>query len=106
PEPDASTARGSVLLPRSPGNDPRAIAACLRRPSDAFTPEDAARVTCPTLVIIGDRDFAGPPEPLVDALPDAQLVVLRGIDHFRTPSEFDCIDAALDFVEAVPPRAA
>ena len=60
-------------------------------------------MTCPTLVIIGDRDFAGPPEPLVDALPAAQLVVLRGVDHFRTPSEFDCIDAALEFVEAVPP---
>ena len=104
-EPDDITARVFVQLARSAGNDPRAIAACLRRPSDAFTPEDAARVTCPTLVIIGDRDFAGPPEPLVDALPDAQLVVLRGIDHFRTPSEFDCIDAALEFVEAVPPPA-
>ena len=44
-------------------------------------------------------------EPLVEALPDAQLVVLRGVDHFRTPSEFDCIDAALEFVEAVPPPA-
>ena len=104
-EPDDIASRVFVQLARSAGNDPQAIAACLRRPSDAFTPADAARVTCPTLVIIGDRDFAGPPEPLVDALPDAQLVVLRGIDHFRTPSEFDCIDAALEFVEAVPPPA-
>ena len=29
-------------------------------------------------------------------------MVLRGVDHFRTPSEFDCIDAALEFVDAVP----
>jgi pimeloyl-ACP methyl ester carboxylesterase len=94
-----------VQLARSAGNDPRAIAACLRRPSEPFTREDAGRVACPTLVIIGDRDFAGPPEPLVEALPDAQLVVLRGIDHFRAPSEFDCIDAALEFVDAVPPPA-
>jgi pimeloyl-ACP methyl ester carboxylesterase len=92
-----------VALARSAGNDPLAMAACLRRPSEPFTPDDAARVTCPTLVVIGDRDFAGPPEPLVEALPDAQLVVLRGIDHFRAPTEFDCIDAALEFVEAVPP---
>jgi hypothetical protein len=42
---------------------------------------------------------------LVDALPNAQLVVLRGIDHFRATAEFDCIDAALEFVEAVPPPA-
>jgi pimeloyl-ACP methyl ester carboxylesterase len=104
-EPDDITTRLFVQLARSAGNDPQAIAACLRRPSEAFTRDDAARVTCPTLVIIGDRDFAGPPEPLVDALPDAQLVVLRGVDHFRAPSEFDCIDAALEFVEAVPPPA-
>jgi pimeloyl-ACP methyl ester carboxylesterase len=102
-EPDDITTRLFVQLARSAGNDPLAIAACLRRPADAFTPDDAARVTCPTMVIIGDRDFAGPPEPLVDALPDAQLVVLKGIDHFRAPSEFDCIDAALEFIEAVPP---
>src|SRR4029077_17649142 len=76
--------------------------ACIRRPSEPFTPADAAKVTCPTLVIIGDRDFAGPPEPLVEALPDAQLVVLKGVDHFRSPIEFACIDAALEFVEAVP----
>jgi pimeloyl-ACP methyl ester carboxylesterase len=103
--PDDIGMRLFVQLARSAGNDPLAIAACLRRPSEAFTPDDASRVTCPTLVVIGDRDFAGPPEPLVDALPDVELVVLRGIDHFRTPSEFDCIDAALDFVEAVPPPA-
>jgi len=92
-----------VQLAQTAGNDPLAMAACIRRPADPFTPADAARVTCPTLVVIGDRDFAGPPEPLVDALPDAQLVVLKGVDHFRTPAEFDCIDAALEFVEAVPP---
>jgi pimeloyl-ACP methyl ester carboxylesterase len=102
-DPDDLTTRLFVQLARSAGNDPLAIAACLRRKSDPFTPADAARVTCPTLVIIGDRDFAGPPEPLVEALPDAQLVMLRGVDHFRAPSEFDCIDAALEFIEAVPP---
>jgi pimeloyl-ACP methyl ester carboxylesterase len=104
-DPDDLTTRLFVQLARSAGNDPRAMAACLRRPSEPFTPADAGKVTCPTLVVIGDRDFAGPPEPLVEALPDAQLVVLRGIDHFRATAEFDCIDAALEFVEAVPPPA-
>jgi len=102
-DPEDVQTRLFVQLARTAGNDPLAMAACIRRPADAFTPADAARVTCPTLIIIGDRDFAGPPEPLVDALPDVQLVVLKGVDHFRTPSEFDCIDAALEFVEAVPP---
>ena len=57
-----------------------------------------ARVTCPTLVVIGDRDFAGPPDPLVDALPDARLVVLPGVDHFQAVRDFRAIDAALDFI--------
>jgi hypothetical protein len=52
-------------------------------------------------VIIGDRDFAGPAEPLVAALANARLHVLPGIDHFRATSEFSCIDAALEFIEAV-----
>jgi pimeloyl-ACP methyl ester carboxylesterase len=101
-EPEDVQTRLFVQLARTAGNDPLAMSACIRRPSEPFTPEDAARVTCPTLVIIGDRDFAGPPEPLVDALPDAQLVVLKGIDHFRSPIEFECIDTALEFIEAVP----
>jgi pimeloyl-ACP methyl ester carboxylesterase len=102
-EPDDIGLRLFVALARSAGNDPLAMAACLRRPSEPFTLADAARVTCPTLVIFGERDFAGPVEPLVDALPAAQLTVLRGVDHFRSPTEFDCIDAALEFVDAVPP---
>jgi pimeloyl-ACP methyl ester carboxylesterase len=101
-DPDDITARLFVQLAHSAGNDPLAIAACLRRTETPFTPADAARVTCPVLVIIGDRDFAGPPEPLVDALPDARLVVLPGVDHFRVTSEFACIDAALEFVDAIP----
>ena len=100
-DPDDLTARLFVQLARSAGNDPLAMAACVRRPHEPFTKEMAAAVACPTLVIIGDRDFAGPPEPLVDALPDAQLRVLPGIDHFRATSEFACIDAALEFIEAV-----
>ena len=101
-DPDDLTARLFVQLAQSAGNDPLAVAACVRRPSTPFTAEDAGRITCPVLVIIGDKDFAGPPDPLVAALPDAQLVVLPGVDHFRAPSEFACIDAALEFVDAVP----
>ncbi len=98
--PEDITARLFVQLSDSAGNDRKAIAACLRRNDDPFTAEELARVTCPTLVIIGDKDFAGPPDPLVNALPDAQLRVLPGVDHFRAPSEFSCIDAALDFIGA------
>jgi pimeloyl-ACP methyl ester carboxylesterase len=90
-----------VRFAQSAGNDTKALAACLRRPSARLTVEELAGVTLPVLVIMGDRDFAGPPDPLVDALPDAHLVKLPGIDHFRSASDFHTIDATLEFLEAV-----
>ncbi len=65
-------------------------------------PEMLAGVTCSTLVVIGDRDFAGPGEPLVAALPNATLRTLRNVDHFATPEAFGFIDAALNFLDAAP----
>jgi hypothetical protein len=53
------------------------------------------------LVVIGDRDFAAPADPLVEALPDARLVTLRNVDHFATPESFGFIDATLEFLDAV-----
>ena len=83
-----------------PEVDREALAACLRSPRPPLTPERLAAVQVPVLVILGDKDFAGPAEPLVDALPDARLVTLRNVDHFATPKDFGCIDAALDFLGA------
>jgi pimeloyl-ACP methyl ester carboxylesterase len=98
----ASMVRAFIQFAASPDNDRLALAACMRRPSERLTPERLATLTCPVLVVLGDRDFAGPAEPLVEALPDARLVTLRGTDHFGTPKDFRFIDAALEFLEAVP----
>ena len=87
-------------LAQHPEVDREALAACLRSPRPPLTPERLAAVHVPVLVILGDKDFAGPAEPLVDALPDARLVTLRNVDHFATPKDFGCIDAALDFLGA------
>ena len=86
-----------------PGNDPVALAIIMGRERSA--PPDAttfADVTCPILVVIGDKDFAGPGDPLVAILPNASLKVLRNVDHFATPESFGFIDAALEFIDAVP----
>ena len=84
------------------GNDPKALAACMRRPEAPITEEQLARITCPTLVIIGDKDFVGPADRLVSLLPHAELKVLRNVEHFATPKDFGFIDAALGFLGAVP----
>jgi pimeloyl-ACP methyl ester carboxylesterase len=99
---DDIAARVFVSVAEQAGNDRLAMAACLRRPLRPYTPEELARVTCPVLVVIGDRDFAGPADPLVAALPDVELVTLRGVDHFQSSRDFGAIDAALEFIGAAP----
>ena len=87
-------------LARQPGNDPEALLACMSSPRPRLGDGRLAKVTCPVLVVIGEKDFAGPGEPLVEALPDAQLLTLPNLDHFATPKDFRVIDAALGFIGA------
>lgn len=96
----SAMARLFASFASSSGNDAVAIAAFLRRPTVPLDPQELARITCPVLVVIGERDFAAPAEPLVRALPDARLVTLRGVDHFATPKDIKFLDAALDFLGA------
>ncbi|HLY84675.1 MAG TPA: alpha/beta fold hydrolase [Acidimicrobiales bacterium] len=97
-----TVARAFAQFATAPGNDRAALAACLRRPQRRLSPHDLAGLSCPVLVVLGDRDFAGPADPLLEALPDARLVTLRGADHFGTPKDFRFLDAALDFLDAAP----
>jgi pimeloyl-ACP methyl ester carboxylesterase len=84
------------------GNDLGALTAVMKRIRTPMSPDSLAAVTCPTLIVIGDRDFAGPGEPLAEALPNATLRTLRNVDHFATPEAFGFIDATLQFLDAVP----
>lgn len=85
-------------LSEHPDSDPQALAAVLRARRGLLTPERLAVIDLPVLVVIGDRDFAGPGDPLAAALPRARLLVLPGLDHFATPKDFGAIDAALTFL--------
>ena len=85
-----------------PGNDRAALSAVLRRPIRRLVPADLATLKVPTLVVLGDKDFAGPAAPLVDALPDVVFVPLRNTDHFATTESFAAIDAVLAFLGALP----
>jgi pimeloyl-ACP methyl ester carboxylesterase len=100
-EPEDNLARLFAQYADQPGNDRLALAAVMRRDdATALTPDALAAVTVPVLVVLGDRDFAGPADPLVEALPDARLVTLRNVDHFATPESFGFIDATLEFLDA------
>jgi pimeloyl-ACP methyl ester carboxylesterase len=87
-----------VRFASAPGQDRLALAAFLRRPLPPRSPERLAAVTNPVLIVLGEHDGNGPAEPLADALPDATVKVLRGVDHHGTPTDFGAIDATLSFL--------
>lgn len=100
-DPENPVAHYFAGLAAHPDVDRAALSACLRSPRPPLTPELLGGVDIPVLVVIGDKDFAGPGEPLAEALPNARLVELRNVDHFAAPKDFGCIDVVLDFLGAV-----
>lgn len=98
--PDQIGLRVFEKMAADPRNDRKALAAVMRRRPPPLDAERLGRVTCPVLVILGDKDFTGPADPLVEALPDVQFVPLAGVDHFATPKDFKSIDAALRFLSS------
>jgi pimeloyl-ACP methyl ester carboxylesterase len=97
-EPEDVRARTFRRMARSAGNEPRALSAFLRRPRQVLTEEGLSRLDLPILVVLGDRDWVGPADRLMAALPSASLVTLAGVDHFATPSDFGAIDATVKFL--------
>ena len=99
-EPEDVRARLFWRLTEQAGNDRQQVADYLGRLRRHLEPELLAQVACPTLVVVGDRDEAGPAGRLVAALPAARAVTLRGVDHFATPTDLHCIEAVVGFLTA------
>jgi pimeloyl-ACP methyl ester carboxylesterase len=95
---DHEAAGAFARFAQAPGNDPAALAACIRRPAEPMTEAELARVTVPVLVVLGERDFVGPADRLLAALPQARLAALVGADHFGTAKDFRFIDATVNFL--------
>ncbi|MFT4773182.1 MAG: pimeloyl-ACP methyl ester carboxylesterase [Candidatus Azotimanducaceae bacterium] len=95
-------ARLFVQYAQQPGNDIRALAAVMRRPSvHDFDPGDLATITCPVLVVVGDRDFVHPGDKLASLFPAGRCETLKNVDHFATPEAFGFFDATLEFLDAI-----
>jgi pimeloyl-ACP methyl ester carboxylesterase len=78
--------------------DRDALVAIVANGGGAVSTAELAGIDVPVLVVLGDRDDAGPLEPLVDAIPGARGVTLRNTDHFATPKALGFLDAALEFL--------
>jgi pimeloyl-ACP methyl ester carboxylesterase len=103
PDPEDRNSAYFAQLADSPEIDREALAALMRRKRAwPVTKELLAKVDNPVLVVLGDQDFAGPADPLVEALPNATFLGLKRADHFGTVKDFRFIDAALQFLDAVP----
>jgi pimeloyl-ACP methyl ester carboxylesterase len=84
-------------------SDRAALAACVRGSRRRLTPEEAARITQPMLVAVGDRDtLAGDPAKLVAIFPRAERLVIPGRDHNLAVGDKVFKAAALDFLTRRP----
>lgn len=101
-DPDHMVNQHFKLLAESDGNDPKALAAFIQRARPEMNLDVLSRVTNPVLIVIGDQDFAGPGEPLAEALPRAELVTLPRVDHFGLPKAFPFLERSLRFIGADP----
>lgn len=97
-ENDPAAAPAFARFAEAPGNDRAALAACMRRPTTPIKADQLAAVQLPVLLVLGDRDFAGPADELLAALPEGRLVSLAGADHFGTPKDFRFVDASVEFL--------
>jgi pimeloyl-ACP methyl ester carboxylesterase len=85
-------------LARSAGNDPARVAGYLRSGPALPSAEELAAVTCPTLIVVGERDAVGPADRLAAAFPDARAVVLPGVDHMATTTDVRCQERVSRFL--------
>jgi pimeloyl-ACP methyl ester carboxylesterase len=82
------------------GSDLTALAACMRSSRVSIAPEVLGTISCPVLIVVGDADdIAGPVQPLADALPDAETLVLKGRDHMKAVADQQFKLAVLDFLD-------
>jgi pimeloyl-ACP methyl ester carboxylesterase len=81
------------------GNDPALVARFLGSGQPRPALSDLAGVTARTLFVEGSEDATGSAQGLAAAVPGAQHLVLKGVDHFAIPSDFYGIDAVLSFLD-------
>jgi pimeloyl-ACP methyl ester carboxylesterase len=85
----------------APGNDLKALAACIRGLRPDPSPARLARIQTPVLVVVGDRDdiARGAPE-LVELIPSSHLITVPGRDHLGAVPAREFKRAAIDFLSA------
>ncbi len=83
--------------------DLKALAACIRGSRQVLSREDVGRIFQPVLVAVGTRDaVAGDPRPLVDLLPDGEVLDIPNRDHNPAVGDKVFKQGVLDFLRRRP----
>ena len=81
------------------GSDRHALAACIRPSVHRITKELLGEIKLPVLVAVGDKDeVGGSPSELAALIPNAESVVLEGLDHMRSSGAESFKRATLSFL--------
>ena len=77
-------ARSFRIFAEHTRSDLHALAACMRSSRVKITADDLARISCPVLVVAGEKDdVAGSLEDLVKVIPGAEGITLPGRNHMN-----------------------
>jgi pimeloyl-ACP methyl ester carboxylesterase len=93
------TARTFRAFAEQTGSDLKALAACIRSSRAPITAEDVARIECPVLVAVGEKDvIGGSPEALAELIPGARALTIPGRDHMKAVGDRALKAAVAEFL--------
>jgi len=95
-------ARAFRLFADQTKGDLKALAACMRSERAKMTPADLAQIKVPVLVVAGEADeIAGQVQPLVDAIPGAQGLVLPRRNHMNAVGDRQHKEGVIKFFNSI-----
>jgi pimeloyl-ACP methyl ester carboxylesterase len=93
------TARSFRAFAEQTGSDLKALAACMRGPSEKILPEQLATIQVPVLVAVGTNDvIGGSGAELAKLIPGAQFLEIEGRDHMKSVGDPSFKQGVLDFL--------
>jgi pimeloyl-ACP methyl ester carboxylesterase len=95
-----AAARAFRIFADQTKSDRPALAACIMASRHRIPGDRLAALRVPVLVAVGSDDtLAGPAQPLADAIPGAQALVIPGRDHMKAVGDRVFKDGALAFLK-------
>jgi len=84
-------------------SDLRALAACMRGSRQTLSRSEAAQISVPVMVAVGEKDqIAGSPDALAALIPGAKALVIPGRDHMLAVGDRVFKSAVLEFLARQP----